>query len=63
MKSGETVCFYRARGGGRSIYVTMLYDKNDLIRGSIMQNHFPQTAKDAIKKIKDLNNAKGATLT
>lgn len=44
MKTGETMCYYRAPGGGKSIYVTMLYHKNQL-RGSIIQNYDPQLVK------------------
>ncbi len=51
MKAGETMCYYRARGGEKSVYVTMLYDKNQL-RGSIIQNYIPQTIKgnNSLKK-------------
>lgn len=45
MKAGETMCYYRARGGEKSIYVTILYDK-DQLRGSIIQNYIPQTKKE-----------------
>ena len=44
MKTGETICYYRARGGEKSVYVTMLYHKNQL-RGSIMQNYEPQLTR------------------
>lgn len=37
MKRGETICYYRARGGEKNIYVTMLYHK-DKLRGSIIAN-------------------------
>ncbi len=42
MKAGETICYYRARGGSKSVYITMLYDKNQL-RGSIIQNVKPES--------------------
>lgn len=45
MKTGETMCYYRARGGEKSVYITMLYDKNQL-RESIIQNYVPQTIKE-----------------
>lgn len=38
MKKGETICYYRPRGGGKNIYITMLYQNNKL-RGSIIQHH------------------------
>lgn len=41
MKKGETICYYRPRGGGKNIYITMLYQK-DKLRGSIIQNSVPQ---------------------
>ena len=50
MKSGETVCYYRARGGERSVYVTVLYDENHL-RSSVIQNYEPSHIKN-IKNIK-----------
>jgi len=40
MKKGETICYYRARGGEKNIYITMLYDK-DKLRGSIIENRKP----------------------
>ena len=43
MKKGETICYYRPRGGGKNIYITMLY-QNDKLRGSIIQSHTPQKA-------------------
>ena len=42
MKKGETICYYRARGGGKNIYITVLYHK-DKLRGSIIEN--PRTQK------------------
>ena len=36
MRPGETMCYYRARGGERSVYVTIVYEK-DTLRGSIIQ--------------------------
>lgn len=44
MKAGETMCYYRARGGEKSIYITVLYDNNQL-RESIIQNYIPQTIR------------------
>lgn len=44
MKTGETMCYYRARGGEKSIYITVLYDNNQL-RESIIQNYIPQAIK------------------
>jgi len=41
MKRGETICYYRARGGEKNIYITMLYHK-DKLRGSIIENYKPQ---------------------
>lgn len=41
MKKGETICYYRARGGEKNIYITMLYHK-DKLRGSIIENKKPQ---------------------
>lgn len=41
MKKGETICYYRARGGEKNIYITMLYHK-DKLRGSIIENRKPQ---------------------
>lgn len=38
MKRGETICYYRARGGAKNIYITMLYDK-DQLRGSIIEKN------------------------
>lgn len=40
MKKGETICYHRARGGEKNVYVTMLYHK-DKLRGSIIENHKP----------------------
>ena len=56
MKAGETMCYYRARGGEKSIYVTMLYDKNQL-RGSIIQNYNPQILKPTTSLKKDCLSA------
>ena len=44
MKTGETICYYRARGGQRSVYVTVLYDNNHL-RSSVIQNYEPSHMK------------------
>lgn len=41
MRKGETICYYRARGGGKNVYITMLYHK-DKLRGSIIENRKPQ---------------------
>lgn len=49
MRRGETICYYRARGGQTSVYVTMLYDKNQL-RGSIIQNCKTQKVTANTKK-------------
>lgn len=38
MKQGETMCYYRARGGQKSVYITIIYD-NNILRESIIQNH------------------------
>lgn len=43
MKRGETICYYRARGGEKNVYITMLYHK-DKLRGSIIENRKPQKA-------------------
>ncbi len=45
MKSGEAICYYRARGGERSVYVTVLYDENHL-RSSVIQNYEPSHMKN-----------------
>lgn len=37
MKKGETICYYRARGGQKNIYITLLYH-NDKLRESIIEN-------------------------
>lgn len=49
MKRGETICYYRARGGEKSIYITMLYHK-DKLRGSIIANPKQIKAISADKK-------------
>lgn len=49
MKRGETICFYRARGGEKSVYITMLYHKNKL-RGSIVENRRSQNITTTNKK-------------
>lgn len=36
MRRGETICYYRPRGGRKNIYVTLLYDEEKL-RSSIIQ--------------------------
>ena len=41
MKNGETICYYRARGGEKNLYIAMLYHK-DKLRGSIIENRKPQ---------------------
>lgn len=41
MKKGETICYYRARGGEKNIYITVLYDKDKLIE-NIVEKHEPQ---------------------
>lgn len=38
MRPGETMCYYRARGGQKSVYVTIVYE-NDTLRESIIQRH------------------------
>lgn len=44
MKSGEAICYYRARGGEKSVYVTVLYDDKHL-RSSVIQNYEPMHMK------------------
>ena len=46
MKRGETICFYCARGGEKTVYITMLYDK-DKLRGSIIENRKPHKVTPA----------------
>lgn len=41
MKRGETICYYRARGGEKNVYITMLYYK-DKLRGSIIEKNKPR---------------------
>nr|WP_302599932.1 hypothetical protein [uncultured Cellulosilyticum sp.] len=38
MRRGETMCYYRAKGGQKSVYVTIVYE-NDILRESIIQHH------------------------
>lgn len=38
MRPGETMCYYRARGGQKSVYVTIVYE-NNILRESIIQCH------------------------
>lgn len=49
MRRGETICFYRARGGEKTVYITMLYHKNKL-RGSIVENNRSQHITTHTKK-------------
>ena len=49
MKRGETICYYRARGGEKNIYITMLYHK-DKLRGSIIENSKSSKVLVASKK-------------
>lgn len=50
MKKGETICYYRARGGGRDVYVAMLYHK-DKLRGSIIENSKSLKPQQEVKKV------------
>lgn len=38
MRPGETMCYYRAKGGQKSVYVTIVYE-NNILRESIIQHH------------------------
>lgn len=49
MKKGETICYYRARGGEKNVYITMLYHK-DKLRESMTQNYKPHKSEADSKK-------------
>lgn len=36
MRAGETMCYYRARGGAKSVYITIVYE-NNILRESIVE--------------------------
>lgn len=48
MKRGETICYYRAKGGAKNVYITILYHK-DKLRGSIIENCRPQKQEQKSK--------------
>lgn len=52
MRKGETICYYRARGGEKNVYVTMLYHK-DKLRGSIIENHKPHKVVAEQKQVNE----------
>ena len=52
MRPGETMCYYRARGGQKSVYITIVYE-NDTLRESIIQ-HNEGNDQNVIQKGYDL---------
>ncbi len=57
MRPGETMCYYRARGGQKSVYVTIIYE-NDILRESIIQHHEgkQQESLNEVHNLGDSNN-------
>lgn len=49
MKKGETICYYRARGGEKNIYITMFYHK-DKLRERIIENYKPHKTLEGSKE-------------
>lgn len=49
MKKGETICYYRARGGEKNIYITILYNKDKLIESIIEKNEQQKVVIETIK--------------
>lgn len=49
MKKGETICYYRARGGEKNIYVTVLYDKDKLIESIVEKKEQQKMIIETIK--------------
>ncbi|WP_054744124.1 hypothetical protein [Cellulosilyticum ruminicola] len=49
MRLGETMCYYRARGGQKSVYITIVYE-NDTLRESIIQYHEQQVIDEKDEK-------------
>lgn len=49
MRRGETICYYRARGGEKNVYITMLYH-NDKLRERIIANNKPSKLLTTDKK-------------
>ena len=52
MKKGETICYYRARGGERNVYITMLYHK-DKLRGNMIESHKPHKVVTDQKQVNE----------
>lgn len=56
MRQGETMCYYRARGGQKSVYVTLMYE-NDYLRESIIhkQESIEESYRQGIEELEVIN--------